>query len=61
MTTSGRSWLDLAGRLRAVGEDVEELDRAWALSSPRMYWATCGTSSTTQEPDLVIAGHRAGR
>ena len=37
---------DLGDRLAAVAQDVEQLHRCWVFSRPRMYCATCGTSST---------------
>ena len=37
---------DRGERPAAVVDDVEQLDRPCAFSRPRMYCATCGTSST---------------
>ena len=45
-TMSGRSSL-IVGMARAPSlRTSSSFTRAWALSRPRMYWATCGTSST---------------
>ena len=62
-TTSGPQLADLGERLAPVGHDVEQLDCDCAFSRPRMYCATCGTSSTSrrrvwsllpEEPDMGL-------